>query len=368
MVERYLLTYAMLSYLQEKGMTQLDLYVPLVCKSIVTHNANVVSRKDLQDWFAADYGLSTIYKGVLDTLLKKMTGHYLTRENGKYLVVNSAVNTALESISNELNENSFSSLANRIKNYAESQYSSQFTEDDLLQGIMDFLHSRDGDMLVNQERLQGVLQKQKEGKTTHTKVKYIISRFILWAKDNDIDSFKLFAKLSMGHALSSIVSMKDVNAYVGKMQGVQVALDSPIVFTLMGLGEPSGRELAEELLSILKKQDVRFVVFRNHYQEVMQTISSARQLLISKKYNLNKASRLLKYSVRNKLTPDLLSLKLQQLDSVLSSKQIQVVSAPPAVNGYEEIDMNLLDELLVNRYTDNHPETIDPARKKIIAS
>lgn len=366
MVERYLLTYAMLSYLQEKGMTQLDLYVPLVCKSIVTHNANVVSRKDLQDWFAADYGLSTIYKGVLDTLLKKMTGHYLTRENGKYLVVNSAVNTALESISNELNENSFSSLANRIKNYAESQYSSQFTEDDLLQGIMDFLHSRDGDMLVNQERLQGVLQKQKEGKTTHTKVKYIISRFILWAKDNDIDSFKLFAKLSMGHALSSIVSMKDVNAYVGKMQGVQVALDSPIVFTLMGLGEPSGRELAEELLSILKKQDVRFVVFRNHYQEVMQTISSARQLLISKKYNLNKASRLLKYSVRNKLTPDLLSLKLQQLDSVLSSKQIQVVSAPPAVNGYEEIDMNLLDELLVNRYTDNHPETIDPARKKII--
>ncbi|MBO7616201.1 MAG: hypothetical protein J6T22_03245 [Bacteroidales bacterium] len=152
-----------------------------------------MSRKDLQDWFAADYGLSTIYKGVLDTLLKKKTGHYLTRENGKYLVVNSAVNTALESISNELNENSFSSLANRIKNYAESQYSSQFTEDDLLQGIMDFLHSRDGDMLVNQERLQGVLQKQKEGKTTHTKVKYIISRFILWAKDNDIDSFKLFA-------------------------------------------------------------------------------------------------------------------------------------------------------------------------------
>ena len=71
-VDKAITTYTFLDSLRESGIKHLDLYVPLVCKSIIKHNASVVTRDDLKDWFAEDYGMSKVYQGVFDTLLKKM--------------------------------------------------------------------------------------------------------------------------------------------------------------------------------------------------------------------------------------------------------------------------------------------------------
>lgn len=366
MVSRLLVTYAILSYLKEKGKTQLDLYVPLVCQSIIKHSAKTVSRDNLQHWLSEDYGLSQVYKGVLDSLLSRMSGTFLERDKGVYYVKDAEIQKATEGIDGSIDERVFSDLSTRVKQFADAKYSLVFTEELILQGIMDFLHTRDGDMLFEQDQLSSVLQKQKEGKTTHTKVKYIISRYILWSKENEPEVFKLFAKLSMGHALTSVITMKDVSAYVGKMKGVIVALDSPILFSLIGLAETSKRELIEELISILKKQEVEFVVFEKHFQEFKQTISSAIHSLYTKNYNLEKASRLLRYAVRTRMNHYALSLKLQQVDSILDKWSIRVTPSPAVPSDYSEIDIAFLEDLMINRYTENHPEMLDDIQRRII--
>lgn len=48
LVDKTITTYTFLDSLRESGIQQLDLYVPLACKSILKHNAKEVNRDDLK--------------------------------------------------------------------------------------------------------------------------------------------------------------------------------------------------------------------------------------------------------------------------------------------------------------------------------
>ena len=159
--------------------------------------------------------------------------------------------------------------------------------------------------------------------------------------------------------------MKNIGNYVGKMSGVIIALDSPIIFNLLDLNEKVNFDMSSELLGILKKQGCSFVIFRQHYQEVLQTFNSTIHLLYTKNYSLDKASRLLKYSVRNKKSANFLKSKLELLDSVLAKWNITISDAPLMPDKYSEINCANLKELLIKRYQDNNVE-IDDNRNQTI--
>jgi len=368
-VDKTITTYTFLDSLRESGIKQLDLYVPLVCRSILKHNAREVCRDDLKAWFTEDYGMSKVYQGVFDTLLRKMKGGCLTLNNGKY-----DVNMPEVIRINQMHEErditaDFDNLLKRIQAYSNDNYQLDFSLEDVQNGVLDFLHSRDGDLIFAQDKVVGVLQRQKNGKTPDKKLRYIISQFVIWSKDNDTNSFVLFVKLAKGHALTSIVTMKDTSSYTGKMKGVTIALDTPLIFNLLGLNHKTNLELENELIDVLKKQEANFVVFQGHYQEVKQSISSSIYLLITKNYDLNKASRLLRYAIKNHLSPHFLRTKLQQLDAVLEKYNISVIGAPPSELGFQEIDVKKLDSILATRYSDDgNPDTIDDNTRRIIAT
>lgn len=369
LVDKTITTYTFLDSLRESGIQQLDLYVPLVCKSILKHNANEVHRDDLKTWFAEDYGMSKVYQGVFDTLLRKMKGKWLTLSKGKY-----EVNMPEVIKTNQMHEErditaDFDNLLKRIQAYSNDKYQLDLSLDDVQNGVLDLLHSRDGDLVFAQDRLAGVLQRQKDGTTPDKKLRYVVSQFVIWSKENDSNSFVLFVKLAKGHALTSIVTMKDTSSYTGKMKGVTIALDTPLIFNLLGLNYKTNLELEKELIEILKKQEANFVVFQGHYQEVKQSINSAIYLLTTKNYDLNKASRLLRYAIKNRVSSHILRTKLQQLDAVLEKYKITIIGAPPSELGFKEIDVKKLDTILATRYSDDgNPESIDENTRRIIAT
>lgn len=98
---------------------------------------------------------------------------------------------------------------------------------------------------------------------------------------------------------------------------------------------------------------------------MLQTFNSTIHLLYTKNYSLDKASRLLKYSVRNKKSANFLKSKLELLDSVLAKWNITISDAPLMPDKYSEINCANLKELLIKRYQDNNVE-IDDNRNKTI--
>lgn len=368
LIDRTITTYTFLDTLSELGVKQLDLYVPLVCKSIIKHDAKEVSREVLKSWFANDYGMSTVYQGVFDTLMKKMNGKYLVWQNGKYIVDLAEVTTLLNRYQEHDISKDIDALLHTIKEFAKAQYNLEFSLDSIQEGVLDFLHTRDGDFLFQQGKMIDVLSRQQVGKIPDKRRKYVISQFIIWSKDNQIESFKLFAKMAKGHVLTSIVTLKDVESYTGKMKGVTIALDTPIIFNLLGLNYKNNFELEEELLRVLLKQGAEFVLFQEHYQEIKQSISSAIHLLYTRNYNLNKANRLLQYAVKNHVSTNTLRLKLQQLETMLEHRHIVVRSAPESETGYSEMDIGKFENLLKMRYSNGRPDELDDNIRKIIAT
>ena len=366
MIDRTLTTYTFLSALKESGINQLDLYVPLVCKSIVTHKASEVDRDLLKKWFYEDYGIKDIYHGVLENLIRKMKGKCLSLVEGRYQVnLQEVLKVANKHPERDLSAD-FQNLLISVQNYAKLILNIDLPIDDVHKGLVEFFHARDGQLIFEQEKTLQILSKQKNGVKGTTKIKYIISKFVIWSKDNQPLSFNLLVKLSIGHALSSIVTMKDVQCYIGKLKDVTVALDAPIIFNLLNLNYQTNFDLERELFSVLKKQGVRFVLFQEHYQEVKQALSSTIHLLKTKDYNLDKSSRLLRYAVRNKVSSFVLQTKSQQVDKVLQDNNIIVETAPNSQNGYKEIDVRKLQDLLEFRYSDGHPENLEENRKKSI--
>jgi len=363
MINRTITSYTILNYFSEKGISQIDLYVPFACKCINKNASQTVSIEDLKKWFSEEYGLSKIYQGVFVSLLKKMTSlGILSLGGGCYNINKQQLIKEIEKFHEIDNSSSIEELCQKLILFSKENFGVEFSIEETQNGILRFLENHDGDIILDEKGLIDRVARQTE---KSKKLNYILSKFIIWSKDNSSETFQLFKNIAKGHALSSLLSMKGVCNYVGKMSGVTIALDSPIIFNLLSLNEKVNFDMSSELLGILKKQGCDFIIFKQHYQEVLQTFNSTIHLLYTKDYSLDKASRLLKYAVRNNISASFLKSKRELLDSILSKWNISICEAPSIPNRYSEIDSVKLNELLMKRYQDNNVEIDDNKRKTI---
>ena len=144
MIDRTLTTYTVLNYLAEKGLSQIDLYVPLACKSILTHSANTIDARNLANWFDEDYGLSKVYKGVFVNLLKRMSSLGIVSWDKNMSVVNTnKVIERIEESDNKPFEQTIEELCNRVSNFAKEFHSQEYTNDDIQKGLLNFFHNHD---------------------------------------------------------------------------------------------------------------------------------------------------------------------------------------------------------------------------------
>lgn len=363
MINRTITSYTILNYFSEKGISQIDLYVPFACKCINKNASQTVSIEDLKKWFSEEYGLSKIYQGVFVSLLKKLTSlGILSLGGGCYNINKQQLIKEIEKFHEIDNSLSIEELCQKLILFSKENFGVEFSIEETQNGILRFLENHDGDIILDETGLIDRVARQTE---KSKKLNYILSKFIIWSKDNSSETFQLFKNIAKGHALSSLLSMKGVCNYVGKMSGVTIALDSPIIFNLLSLNEKVNFDMSSELLGILKKQGCVFIIFKQHYQEVLQTFNSTIHLLHTKDYSLDKASRLLKYAVRNNISASFLKNKRELLDSILSKWNISICEAPSIPNRYSEIDSEKLNELLMKRYLDNNVEIDDNKRKTI---
>lgn len=363
MINRTITSYTILNYFSEKGISQIDLYVPFACKCINKNASQTVSIEDLKKWFSEEYGLSKIYQGVFASLLKKMTSlGILSLGGGCYNINKQQLIKEIEKFHEIDKSSSIEELCQKLILFSKENFGVEFSIEETQNGILRFLEHHDGDIILDEKGLMDRVARQTE---KSKKLNYILSKFIIWSKDNSSETFQLFKNIAKGHALSFLLSMKGVCNYVGKMSGVTIALDSPIIFNLLNLNDKVNFDMSSELLGILKKQGCDFIIFKQHYQEVLQTFNSTIHLLYTKDYCLDKASRLLKYAVRNNISASFLKSKRELLDSILSKWNISICEAPSIPNRYSEIDSVKLNELLMKRYLDNNVEIDDNKRKTI---
>ena len=233
------------------------------------------------------YGIDNITHGAADSIIQIMVSKkILNKDRGQYWVNKENI-TQKEINQQDSLLSRFSIIISHIKEYANNNFSVDFTDEEIETNFIKFLQSHDMEIAMKEDSIYSTLNKKKNDKTC----KYIISRYILDMQESNpkiIDDIVAFAQ---GHSLASVVTLDNFTNYGGKLDEVTIALDSPIIFNLLGLNGPSNKSLTDELISILKDLHASFAIFRKNYDEVLNTLTDAEWRLRTHNYVYEKSSR-----------------------------------------------------------------------------
>lgn len=316
---------ALLSYTWDRYKKDIiDSYIPLVCNLIRTNGLNRVSREVVQSAMIDAYGIN-IPLGAIETILKRMAKDgLLNKRSGEWFVNYDKVCEAVKSNQKDELDNAFNELISDLNKYSQEVFSIELAIEEIETGLIAFFKEYDLDLLFASNNGDSVLPKVKESKKT----KYIIAKFITDLQSREPKKFKMVLELAKGYAIASLITYNEIEYYTGSLFDVDIFIDAPIIFSLLGLNGDSNQKLALELVDALKRNGAKLKVFEVNYEEVIRTIQDAIKRLNSGNFNITKSSRILRTAIRENISPQELQIKLNQLDSMLKSHIIAKISSP----------------------------------------
>lgn len=362
MIDKSIFGYAVLEYLAMKGKDILDMYIPLVGQSIVNDDVKSIDRITIKSLLKEDYGIDNITLGAVDSIIARMKRtNYINGSKAPYTPNLSKISEIIEVIKDINIENDFSSVCDQISQFA-LNFNVEATSEEVEAAFMDFLNQYGQEYIIDNKNLNKKLEEQNHNTI---KLKHVISKFILTNRDSA--AAVIIERIVYGYILTCITSLDNFNEYVGKMNGVVVALDAPIIYNLLGLNSEEGRLLNEELLNILKEQSCKFAIFKQHLEEVRNTITDAINRRRSGNYYLPISSRVLRFADRESLSAEQLHLKLLEVDNILSHYDIVEKDNIELTDRYKEIDVKRLEEQIINIYSNAGTKQISETEKEKIA-
>lgn len=359
MIDNTLLGYSVLNTLNEQGMDIIDTYVPLCCYCISKNATNeYVTREQLVSWLDKEYGLSHVTLGAAESFLVRMKGKFVKKDKGQYIIISDAVHLEAEKIQDDNIYSELNNLFQEIIKFAQKQYDKSFSIEEIEKGLMSFFEKFAKYFVLDVTSLKNDLKdKRVKGEIGEgaKALRYIISAFILYAYKQQLTLVNVLERLARGHAIASIISFDQLNNCVGKMDGVLIAIDAPLLYNLLALNGLENQKLTEELLTILKDKGCEFCIFHEHHEEVINTLQDAQWRIGTHNYNYLKSSRVLKFAIRNKLTASYIQTKISQVEDVLKQYSISIKEAP-TTSYYLNINQQQLKNNIAQHYLKDREE------------
>lgn len=345
---------AFLQYNFEKNRRDIiDAYIPLVCHCLVVMEADRAEVMPLRDSLKEEFGLTNITDGAILSIFDRMSRDrygLLNVSNDIYYVNKQKV--AVEGVK-PAKENliaGFDEIVSKIEEYSH-KYQVSFSHEDIEKGLFHFMDQYDVDLtLGNIKELCSQLTKYNKNEK---QLKYLISKYLIEAIKNDPQAVEMMVKLAKGHAISSLISLQNLNKMNGALKDVEIFLDAPIIFNLLELNDKANYHLTAELMQILKDNGAKFCIFDHNHNEVINTMTDARDRLLTGDYDLRKSSRLLRMAYREKMSSLQIGLKIDEYSELLGKWEVTIQGRPELKEGGQDIDVRTLSEIIKGVYTKN---------------
>ena len=329
----------------------IDAYIPLFCHCLSNMNAETAEMLPLRKSLKNEYGLTNITDGAIVSILARMAKDkygYLKSKDGLYLVNKAKVQEEGSKSPKENLVAGFDDMVARLEEYSK-RFPVSFDKQMIEEGLLHFMDLYDVDLTLG--NIQELCKQLTKYKKEEKRLKYIISKYLIESSEKDPEAVKLMVKLAKGHAISSLVCLQGLNKMNGSLKDVSIYLDAPIVFNLLNLNDEANYHLATELMQILQHNGAKFCIFEHNYNEVISTMTDARDRLATRNYDLRKSSRLLRMAHREGLSSMQIDLKIQEFSDLLDTWNVEIKGRPELQSGAKEIDVATLTEIIKDVYT-----------------
>ncbi len=278
-MNRTILSLALLKVNWSKGVDYIDCFLPLLVNTISTKeikSVDINNVSSLRSEILSEYGLDIPRSALITILNRAKKRGYFNLENGLFVVneekINLEDNTKVRS---EINR-AYNFVLKEIKKFISENAPEgvSFSDEQVSEGLLSFLKKHDADISFGAAELS-ILPKVESPE----KLRYLICWFVVenW-KSNPI-MVNYLKDISIGHALSSLILYDEFNPFKGKLENLDVYLDTPFILSLLGINGEHRVQLSEEILSQLKAEKVNLYILQTTINEVFNNLDGCKNTL-----------------------------------------------------------------------------------------
>ena len=321
------------------GSNILDTYFSFVANIIIDNSINTIEDSVIQSQFKDRYSIELPLPFIRQVLGVGVQNNCFIEDHGQYSVVHEEI------IKYRFDESDFdalwSSLITDFKAYCDMN-SIDISSFDVEDFIMNSFDDSDDRILYGEkaEKEQGL-----------SSIQYAWYSFIRDRAETKPEMYKFITALSASNIT------KQALFYAGDTlsdyHGLNVYLDSPIVFALLGMDEVARTESYKKLIVEMQKANCNIHIFDHIFQEVDCIIASASTWATSTQYDLRKANNAARFLHDSEMDEEEIAEFCGSIEDKLNELGITIKETDYDIFQHDfQEDENLLFDMVKTRYTE----------------
>lgn len=340
----------------------LETFVPFIATIIKKVNYDRIIVENIMRDFESEYGLIIPYHPMV-SILERCRRRGIIKRKHEYFIQDPIKVAEYEFSSNALEQNrKFENVITEFIDYVKDNFKKDLSKDQAEHSFVLFLKEHDIEILFATEN-PSVLPEVKDNQEE----KYFIYSFIRNVHLNNPQLFEFVLNAAVGHILASTILYNNFAKFYGKLKGIEIYIDTPLIFRFLGIQGQERKILFDNFFNILNEHGAKLKIFRHNYNEVIDILEECERWIENPNYDPARASAALRYFKENNFTSSDIERILINFDQYLKPFNILIEDVADKIKLQRfEIDEAKLQEVIVNIYTVHNPSFEEWKKEKTI--
>ncbi len=356
-MNRTIVSLALLKVNWSKGVDYIDCFLPLLVSTLISNEIKRVEISDvsiIRKGILDEYGLDIPSSALITIINRAKKREYFTIDNGVYTVNNSKLKLDDNSKVRAEIDRAYNHVVDEIQKFCTERAPDgiSFDKDEISDGLLAFLKNHDVDISFGASELS-ILPKVEAPE----KLRYLICWFVVENWENNPTLVNYLQDIAIGHALSSIILYDEFSPFKGKLEKLDIYLDTPFFLSLLGINGEQRTLLSEEILEQLKKEKSNVYILQTTINEVINNLDNCKSVL--KRGNGTNQSLSVRKCIENNVSVEDLDQMIADFSSSLENWGITENQVPD----YEDYELVIDEEVLFDTILESY-ERINRGEKK----
>lgn len=281
MEEKYFDVYALFKMQCANG-NVLEAYYPFMANIILENNMEEINEDLIKKVFEERYKINISVLFIRQVLGVGIENKSIVKKYGKYIADNAELKKY------KIGKSDFNKSWNTLKSLFQKYYYS------ITQGsISDEIFDRLVFSLIDTHSIKFIIDSEWAGDDKVDDYEYYWYSFIKELPQINQKVFDFLAYLSASSTYREALFVSQPQEV--KYENLNIYLDSPMIFALLGMDSVERCEAYQELLNEIKKKGCNIQILDNNFEEVQGIIERASNWASSSAYDISKANKVAKY-------------------------------------------------------------------------
>lgn len=242
-------------------------------------------------------------------------------------------------------------IIDKFIDFSKEVYKTDLTKDEANSAFIACLKRHDAEILFA-ARDSTILPEVKSSSTLN----FLAYKFIKNIHESNREYFKFIENMAIGHMISAPLLYDDFKKFKGKLNGLDIYLDTGIIFRLLGFEDRFRKAAYYDLINTFLEQKCNLNIFRHTIDEIKDNLNYCQFWIDNPKYDPSLASPILRYFRQENYTQSDIDRIIINLEDRLKRYKIKIKDAPTP-NEYQnfQIDEEKLYQYITDLYKENVP-------------